>query len=167
MTPLILSFASALAGVFSPGHGDVRVVHQRLDGWNIELRNDQFRKATSCVIARGPIRLENGVMVFRFPRYVTTTQAEFRVDGGPARSVGELAVEAAGRGVRLDTSDLRHPGGGRVALPLRAIAGAQAVDIRPNEARNHRAFDLRGLPSAIDAAKRQGCDAAPDAAAAS
>ncbi len=161
MTPLILSAVAALAGPFSLhlGHarGEVQTTVSKVQGWRIEQRRDRFQETTSCRLQRGAMTMERSVMVFRFPRSVDTAEAKFRIDGGPLQSAGDVAVEVAGQGTALTGENLRHPGEGRVALPVRLLRTAQVVAIQPNARRRHRDFDLAGLSAAIEASHRQGC----------
>ena len=171
MTPLILSMVAALASPFSFGHGrtagEIQTTISRVQGWRIEMRRDRFLDTSSCRLRRGPMTLDRGVMVFHFPRAVDTAAADFRIDGGAAQSVGAVGVEVAGHGVALTGDNLRYPGDGRVAIPVRLLRSAQVVAIRPNAGRRHRTFDLTGLNAALEASQRQGCAPSPDAAATS
>lgn len=168
MTLLVISMVAALTNPLAllhrPSSRDLQSSVTVVQNWRIELRHDTFANRSSCRLRRGPMTLERGVMTFQFPHSVETATAEYRLDGGPVQSAGATALEVAGQGVRLGTGDLRHPGDGRVTLPLRLIRTAHAVDIRPNLRRSHRAFDLAGLSAALDAAQREGCDAQADRA---
>jgi hypothetical protein len=166
MTPLVLSVVAALANPLALIHphnsGDLRTSSTRVQGWRIDLRRDTFANTSSCRLQRGAMTLERGVMVFHFPARVETAEADLRIDGGPPVKAGDMALEVAGRGVALGGENLRHPGEGRVAVPLRLLRTAHVVAIRPNPRRNHRAFDLGGLAAALEASQREGCDPQPD-----
>jgi hypothetical protein len=166
MTPLVLSLIGALANPLAIVHphpsSDVRTTSTRVQGWRIDLRRDAFLNTSTCRLQHGAMTLERGVMTFHFGSRVETAGADVRIDGGPPMAAGAAALEVAGHGVALAGDGLRHPGEGRVTLPLRLLRTARVVDIRPNPRQVHRPFDLGGLPAALEAAQREGCDAQAD-----
>ena len=166
---LIGALHNPFAGVHLPGiggHGDVQTRHYGLQGWRIDVRRDAFDGRTRCVIHRDEVSSEHGAVAFHFHHWVDTANAEFRVDGLPAQSVGSVAVEVAGLGEPLRTANINNPSGGKVALPLRLVESAKVVSIRPNAHGKHRDFNLAGFGAAIAAARGQGCDLGPPASAA-
>lgn len=126
-------------------------------GWVLTVKNDRFVGVKTCSLRRGSVSYVNRVVTFHLGGRVNTAEARFRVDGGPARSVGEVAVQAAGRGVGLRTRSLRNPSGGQVHIPAELVQRAQSVAIHPGPGARVRTYQLRGLEASIDVAKAQGC----------
>jgi hypothetical protein len=141
-----------------PDGRDVRVHHYRQAGWHFTVRQDRFRGKTTCRIYKHDITYAEGVVTFQFARGVNTANARFRLDNGPPREAGSVAVEAAGLGVRFNGPNLRNPSDGEVHIPADVIGGATQVAIQPNSATNHRTFNLTGLSHALLVAKAQNCD---------
>lgn len=140
-------------------HGsDVRTHWNRTAGWDLKIRRDRFTGANACTLFRRNVVYSGGVITFRFAHRVDTANAQFRIGDGPLRSVGSVAVEAAGLGARFEGADLRNPSNGEVHLPADVVGSAQSVSIKPNMHMNHRTFDLRGLSHAVLMAKGQRCD---------
>lgn len=140
---------------------DVHTSRYGIQGWRLDVHKDGFAEHTACELQRGPVSVRRGVATFRFGDGVDTANAVMRVDGGPPQNVGLHAVEAAGLGAPMLGGDLGNPSGGRVAVPLRLVAGAHEVDLRPVKWHDHRQFKLDGLEAALQAAQGQGCDIAP------
>lgn len=165
---LIGAIHNPFSGLHLPSfhsHADVQTSRYGLQGWRIDVRHDRFAGRTRCVIHRGDVSSEHGVVAFHFHHWIDTANAEFRIDGQQAQPVGTVVVEVAGLGERLETSNITNPSGGKVALPLRLVEGARVVSIRPNARSNHRDFDLKGFGAAVAAARVQGCDLGSPASA--
>jgi hypothetical protein len=141
-----------------PDRHDVHVHVYRQSGWLYTIRQDHFQGKTTCRIYKHDVTFAEGVVTFRFNRGVDTANARFRVDGGPPREVGSVAVEAAGLGARFNGPNLNNPSNGEVHIPADVIGGATTVAIQPNPRTNHRTFNLTGLPRALEVAKAQNCD---------
>ena len=139
------------------GH-DVRKHVYHSDGWRFTVRQDRFRGQTTCAIYKHDIRYADGVITFRFGRGVDTANALFRLDNGPPREAGSVAVEAAGLGARFNGPSLRNPSDGEVHIPADIVGQATTVGLQPNSKSNHRTFNLSGLPRALEMAKAQHCD---------
>lgn len=126
-------------------------------GWTLVVEKDRFSGETQCRgLARG-VSYKNGVLTFHMGRNVNTALAEFRADAGPARSAGDYAVEAAGRGAAFRTDNLLNPSGGLVHLPVEAVRSASTVSIRSAKDKRAKTYRLRGLEQTLEAAKAQGC----------
>jgi hypothetical protein len=154
--------ALALLGLIHHGDGerrDAQVQHARIDGWRLEVRQDRFTGKALCTLERDHVAYDHGVVTFAFGRQVDTASATYRLDGGPVRRAGDVAVEAAGMGVRFDTQNLANPSNGEVHIPARELGEAHKIYIRANTRMTHRIFDLTGLPAALDAARSRNCDA--------
>jgi hypothetical protein len=139
------------------GH-DVRVRFYHGGGWRFTIRQDRFRGQTTCAIYKHDIRYAEGVITFRFGQRVDTANARFRLDNGPPREAGSVAVEAAGLGAQFNGPSLSNPSNGEVHIPADVVAQATTVAIQPNNRTNHRTFNLTGLPRALEIAKAQHCD---------
>jgi hypothetical protein len=137
---------------------DLRVHYYHGGGWRFTIRQDRFRGQTTCAIYKHDIRYAEGVITFRFARGVDTANARFRLDNGPPREAGSVAVEAAGLGARFNGPSLRNPSNGEVHIPADVVGRATTVAIQPNDKANHRTFSLAGLPRALEIAKGQHCD---------
>jgi hypothetical protein len=159
---LLLSLPNPFAGLHFP-HRDFHTAHYGVAGWRLDVTEDRFAGVRTCRIHRGDVRVENRVAVFRFGSSTNTANAEFRIDGGPLRSAGSVAVEAAGLGEAMSGGDLKNPSAGRVALPLRMLTSAREVSIRPAPHSKHKRFDVAGLGAAASAAAGQGCAMGPQA----
>lgn len=127
-------------------------------GWVLEVRQDNFTGAKSCTIKARDMTYRHGVLTFRFGTSVDTANALYRVDQGPARSVGVVAPEAAGLGAEFKSRNTKNPSNGRVHLPTSQLQAAQTVSIRPNPGRRPQTFRLTGFETALSAARTQGCD---------
>lgn len=127
-------------------------------GWVLEVRRDAFTSATTCQIKARDMTYRHGVLTFRFATRVDTANALYRIDQGPAQSVGLVATEAAGLGAEFRSQNMKNPSNGRVHIPAAYLQTAQTVSIRPNPKRRSKAFSLTGFDKALSAAKDQGCD---------
>jgi hypothetical protein len=161
MLALLAGLPNPLAGFHGPRGGDIQRSSQDVAGWRLEAKRDAFAGRTACRLQRDGATYERGVITFRFAPNVNTAQAEFRVDAGTVQSAGAVAVEAAGLGARLHPDRASNDSGGLVAIPARLLLGAKSVLVRPNAKLAHREFNLRGLPTALDAARKGGCDLGP------
>lgn len=162
----MVGLVAALAltsGLFHVGHHrpdgrDVHVHFYRQAGWHFTVRQDRFRGMTLCRIYKRDVVFAEGVVTFQFAHGVDTANARFRLDDGPPRDVGSVAVEAAGLGARFNGPNMRNPSDGEVHIPADVIGGASRVAIQPNPTTNHRTFSLVGLSRALEVAKAQNCD---------
>ena len=145
---------------FNPDpNAEVRTYSSRLPGgFTLVQVRDAFRGSNACRLDGRGVRLAGGVATFSFGHGVDTANAVFRIDGGPIRSVGEVAQES-GRPRRAlpRIANTRNPSDGRVRIPWSKLAGAERVEIRANAKSEHRAFALRPLAAAMGEARTQGC----------
>lgn len=137
---------------------DVHVHYYRQAGWHFTVRQDRFQGKTTCRIYKHDVTFAEGVVTFQFGHGVDTANARFRLDDGPPRDVGSVAVEAAGLGASFNGPNMRNPSNGEVHIPAAVIGAATRVAIQPNAATNHRTFSLAGLSRALEVAKAQSCN---------
>lgn len=126
-------------------------------GWVLKVADDRFGGVKTCTLRRGRISYANKVVTFHLGSRVNTAQARFRLDNGAVRSAGEVAVQAAGRGAGLRTTNLRNPSGGKVHIPAEFVVNGQSLAIHAGPGARVRTFNLRGLAASVDVAKAQGC----------
>lgn len=155
--------ALALLGLIHHGAAerrDAQVQRAHIDGWRLEIRHDRFTDQASCTLKKDHIVYERGVVTFSLGHQVDTANATYRLDDGPVRRVGDVAVEAAGLGARFTSQNLENPSDGEVRIPARELGEAHVIYIRANTRLTHRIFDLTGLADAVDAAQTKGCETA-------
>jgi len=151
--------AAALAlSILGPGD-QAQVVTQsvKVGDWTAKVRRDQFTAEVSCSLVGRRVSFHRDTLVFHMGRDVDTSQAFFRIDNGPVRSVREPRLENETHGFFLDSGPIGNPSGGEVALPLSTIQGAKKVFVRASPRYQPRAFDLGRFTDALAAAKSAGC----------
>lgn len=155
----MISIALTLLGGLWPFGDEIDVRrYAPAKGWVLVVEKDRFTGESRCTgRRRGGVTYRNGVVTFRFGEHVGTAQAQFRVDGGPARWARDFAVEAAGKGASFRSDNLDNPTGGLVHLPASVLQGAGSVAIRPDRDGRARTFSLKGLAETMAAAQAQGC----------
>jgi len=152
--------AAAALALSILGSGDRTQIVTRsvkVGDWTAKVRSDQFTGEVSCSLVGRRISLHRDTLVFHLGRDIDTSQAFFRIDGGPARSVREPRLENETHGFFLDSGPISNPSGGEVALPLSIVLGAKKVYVRASARYQPRAFDLSGFAQALAAAKAAGC----------
>ena len=147
----------ALSILGSDDHAQIVTRSVKVGDWTARVRSDQFTGEVSCSLAGRRISFHRDTLVFHLGRDVDTSQAFFRIDGGPVRSVREPRLENETHGFFLDSGPIANPSGGEVALPLSIIQGAREVYVRPSPRYQPRAFDLGQFSEALAAAKAAGC----------
>ena len=138
-----------------PKQVDAWSVHKA--DWTVNIRRDNFTKTTTCSLKSQAVEFHNAVVVFRLGPSVNTDDAFFRIDGGPARGVGETVRQDQQLGYFSGRGPIDNPSGGEVALPRSYLEGAKQVTIRATPRSKPRLFDLSQLPEALAAAKAGGC----------
>ena len=147
----------ALAMLGSEGDNQIATRTVHAGAWTARVRTDRFTGEIACSL-RGPgMSFHRDTVVFELGRHVDTSQAFFRLDAGPARSVREPRLQNETHGFFLDSGPVDNPSGGRVALPYSLVQSAKSVLVRANPRRDPRAFDVSGLADALAAAKAAGC----------
>ena len=147
----------ALSILGSGDHAQIVTRSVRVGEWTAKVRSEQFTGETSCSLAGRGVSLHRDTLVFHLGRDIDTSQAFFRIDGGPVRSVREPRLENETHGFFLDSGPIANPSGGEVALPLSIIQGAKQVFVRASPRYQPRAFDLGRFAEALAAAKAAGC----------
>jgi len=157
---VVLAFASEVLHAGRPATlaHDGRPRHYHIAGWRLDVRPDSFKEIATCKLERAQVTYSRAVLTFRFGSKVNTADAYYRVGDGPPLSVGSVAVEAAGLGARLDSSNLTNPSNGEVHIPVDALVEGRRVSIEPNGKTRPRSFDIAGLSAAVDRARAEHCD---------
>jgi hypothetical protein len=132
-------------------------VQRHTGGWDIELTRDLFTGDVACAIRKGPVQFQNDVLIFHLGPYEDTYAADFRIDGGPARSVREATYEDQRRGFFRNGGPLANPSDGEVALPSYYAANATRVWVRASPGHAPAAFDVSHFPEALTLARSMGC----------
>ena len=125
--------------------------------WTVNIRRDNFTKTTTCSLKTHTVEVRDALVIFYLGTSVDTDDAFFRLDNGPARSVGEAARQDEKLGYFSGRGPIDNPSGGEVALPRDYLGGARTVTIRATPHSKPRLFDLSQLPTALAAAKAGGC----------
>jgi hypothetical protein len=138
-------------------HGQTITQHHHVAGWTVRVIWDRFTGETSCTVRKGHVELKDDVLVFHSPTWVDTSDAVFRIDGGPARSVHEATYEDQRRGYYRSGGPVENPSAGEVALPSYYVTHAEWVYIRAGAGRAPEGFDVRGFPAALALARSEKC----------
>jgi hypothetical protein len=152
--------AAAVFALSLLGQGDqaqIAVKTLKIGDWTAKIRSDQFTGEVSCSLVGRRMSFHRDTLVFHLGRGVDTSQAFFRVDRGPVRSVREPRLENETHGFFLDSGPIGNPSGGEVALPLSVVKDAKQVYVRASPRYPPRAFDLGRFTEALFAAKAAGC----------
>ncbi|MDP3196632.1 hypothetical protein [Tabrizicola sp.] len=148
-----------LGGLFPFAAADVRVDrYTPTKGWVLEVRQDGFTQTKTCILKARRMVYRTGVVTFQLRKSLNTANALYRLDAGPALSVGLVGPRAAGLGAEFKSDNTKNPSDGRVHIPASELKGFSTVFIRTPSQRRATAFDLNGLGQALAAAKAQGCD---------
>jgi hypothetical protein len=154
----MLAAAALVLSILGQGEGgQVATRTLRVGEWKAEINTDRFTGEISCALTGRRMSFHRDTLVFRLGRDVDSSQAFFRIDNGPVRSVSEPRLQNETHGFFVDSGPIDNPSGGKVALPLSAVQGAKQVDIRASTRHPPRVFDVSGLADALAAAKAAGC----------
>ena len=132
-------------------------VHRHVSGWTVRVTTDRFTKGVSCSVSKGKVRFQGDVLIFHLGEYADVTNAMFRVDGGPVRSVHEATYDDQRRGYYRKDGPLENPSGGEVALPSFYVTGAKWVYIRETPRDYLSWFDVSHFTDALALARSEGC----------
>ena len=149
--------AAALLAFSLFGGGQMKTAHRHVGGWVVDATTDRFTKTVTCTIGKGWVSFANDVLIFHLGRRADTDDADFRIDGGPARSVREATYEDQRRGYYRSGGSLENPSAGEVALPSFYVAGAKRVYIRAAPGRTIESFDVRRFADALTLARQMNC----------
>jgi hypothetical protein len=132
-------------------------VRHHVAGWTVKVTADRFTKGVSCAVSKGKVAFRNDVLIFHLHDYADTSDAMFRVDGGPVRSVHEATYEDQRRGYYRSGGPLENPSGGEVALPSFYVTGAKWVYIRETPRDYLSWFDVSHFADALALARSLNC----------
>jgi len=157
--------ALALLGGWPFGsHGQTETSRYVIPAWHVETVRDRFTQRRVCHVFQGnrhhpKVSYSRGTLAFAFPRSRNTLEAEFSVDGGPARPWTSVYPAVVATGATLPGTSMTNPTQGLVILPVSALKGAIRVTIRSRPNDKPRVFSIAGLADAIASGGRLGCDA--------
>lgn len=137
--------------------GQTKTVHRHVGGWTVKVTTDRFTKAVTCQMTKGRVEFRNDVLIFHLSRLADSSDADFRVDGGPVRSVREATYDDQRRGYFRDGGPLANPSNGEVALPSFYVTGARRVYIRENPRNPVNWFDVSRFADALALARAMKC----------
>lgn len=129
----------------------------RVGPWHGMAVTDGFSGAVTCTLAGRGVGLHNQTLIFDVGHGLETTHAQFKVDGGPARSVADAFPDVRARGFFPERGWILDAAGGQVALPLSYVDGAGSVAIRATPHARPKVFRLAGLGEAVAKAGQAGC----------
>ncbi len=131
--------------------------HERVGQWLLTVTRDPFAQTTVCDLRGRSMLLARGAMTFYFGGKTETLDALYKVDDGRAVSWRVNAVALAASGALTQSEDLANPSGGRVAVPVKTLAGARYISIRPSLHVRARVYSVADLPAALARADADGC----------
>jgi hypothetical protein len=137
--------------------GTVHDVHQTVGGWTLNVRTNSFTDTARCRLAKGKVSFARGVLIFRLPPGLDTSEAYYRVDGGEPRAAKAELMSVAHAGLAIFDDQLANPSGGVVRIPAERVGHGKLVAIQANTASAPRRFDIAGLDFALDQAAKLGC----------
>lgn len=138
-------------------HGPDRRGRSQIGQWTLDVKHDPFTAAVSCTLRAPHMTFEHAAVSFRFRPDTDTFNAMYRVDTGPAYSWRISAMALAAHGVQIQNDDIRNPSGGKVTVPYNALVGGKVVWVRPGPKVAATPFKIDDLPTAVTAARSQGC----------
>ncbi|HEX4179304.1 MAG TPA: hypothetical protein VHY32_00785 [Caulobacteraceae bacterium] len=154
---MLAAVALALSMLGSGDDAQISARSLKVGDWTAVVRSDRFTGEITCSLKAHAISFHRDTLVFNLGREIDSSQAFFRIDGGPARSVREPQLQNETHGFFLDSGPVDNPSGGRVALPLALVQDAKQVMIRASPRHPPRIFDLARFSEALSAAKTAGC----------
>jgi hypothetical protein len=161
MTSSAFALAAVLSLPWFSHPSDLHRESHRLGPWTLTVEQARFAGETRCrLVARG-VDYERGAVVIHLSRKADTSDAIYRIDGGPPRSVRADVLEIARLGFLLNKDELWNPSGGLVRIPEHTVAGATRVAVQTRPGTTVHDFRVDGLEPALEAARTAGC--APEA----
>jgi hypothetical protein len=137
--------------------GQQITTHHHVGGWTVKVSWDRFTGGITCAVNKGRVEFKGDVLIFHSDPEVDNSDAVFRIDGGPARSVHEATFDDERRGYYRKDGPLANPSAGEVALPSFYVTGAKWVYIRANPHRAADTFDVRRFSDALALARAKKC----------
>ena len=160
----MLTIIIMLGSVWPFGHrAQTETSRYLIPAWHVDATRDRFTNKMVCRVYQGQrlhpdVTYERETLAFRFSRHLSTLQAEFRVDGGPAQPWTATYPTLIGSGATLTGNSMTNPTDGLVVLPAALLANATTVTIRPTPSKRPRTFGVGGFGDALASARRLGCD---------
>jgi len=127
--------------------------------WTLTVHSDGFTGATTCSVRSSRIVIRRDTAIFELDPNKNTDHAQFRIDGGAARSVQDVTLENARHGVFPDRGWIDNPSGGEIAVPVTDIANAKRIWIRVWRHGRVVSFNVNHLGEVLRSAAGLGCPA--------
>ena len=165
MLPVIALISTLLTWPFGQPQSVVRMTH--LGAWRMSVRTDRFTGAVSCRLFKGSA-FEPGVayahasLAFRFSPRLSTLDAVYRVDQGPARLWTSIYPSLVQLRAMPPAASLENPTGGLVVLPMTELTAARTVTIRPSPDSQPKIFQVARIADALAQARALGCSSDDD-----
>jgi hypothetical protein len=101
--------------------------------WHIDVTRDKFTKSLICRVYQGKrkhplVTYSRSTLAFQFKTKFNTTQAAFRVGGGPILPWTSVYPELVASGATLSGKSIDNPTQGQVLIPVSLLSGAQGCD---------------------------------------
>jgi hypothetical protein len=134
-----------------------------LDGWRMVIRKDGFTGEVRCrlytpkTLRRGRITYAQNTFGFQLDKDINTTEAWYRIDGGPARRWKEHFPVLKASRVQTEWGTFENPSGGVVLIPESELLTAREVTIKGSKKSSPKRFQIKGFQAAKAAALYNGC----------
>ena len=123
---------------------------QRIEGWRLEVRRDDFAHVVLCRLSRPHAFAKASDLVWRLGSKIDTSSALYRIDDGPPVAAPFFALSAS--------ANLANPSDGRIALDLSELSAAKRVSAEVRAGGHVYSLRVQGLGQALAAAQTAGCD---------
>lgn len=157
MTSSAFALAALLSLPWASHPSQVHRTHQRVGPWTVSVVEDRFSGQVQCRLAARGMDFERGALTLHLSPKADTSDAVYRVDGGPPHSVRADALELVRMGFALHRDDLTNPSGGLVRIPVATLAGAKQVAVAARPGAPVYSFQVGALAPALEAARTAGC----------
>ncbi|WP_174300584.1 hypothetical protein [Caulobacter sp. S45] len=133
-----------------------------VQGWLLTIHTDPFTKEATCRLVnrlglQPDVTAKRGSFTFRVSSHRDTSDAWYRVDGGPPHSWRDTIPALIDTGSMAQAEQLDRPEGGLVTIPREALARARVVVIRAARKTAPQRFDLQGAWRLLPETDRVGC----------
>ena len=131
---------------------------QKVGDWRLKVRQDRFSGELSCEVRGDSARVRRHMVIFNLGAAYNTTDADFRVNDGPAFKVRDIRMDNLRDGFSGRAGPIENPSNGQVGLPITLVAGSDHVLIRPQRGKPaYRRFETSGLTEILAKAQAAGC----------